>query len=83
MQPREEIRRLQAKYDITAWFYDILDFPWELQYRRWRPVLLEDVRGNVLEAGSAQDASRKPSAWGSALIRLLGRYASLKGSVSK
>lgn len=51
MQPREEIRRLQAKYDLTAWFYDILDFPWELQYRRWRPVLLEDVRGNVLEAG--------------------------------
>jgi demethylmenaquinone methyltransferase/2-methoxy-6-polyprenyl-1,4-benzoquinol methylase len=51
MQVREEVRRLQAKYDITAWFYDILDFPWELQYRRWRPGLLEDVRGCVLEAG--------------------------------
>ncbi len=51
MSPREEIRRLQTKYDITAWFYDILDFPWELQYRRWRPALLADVRGNVLEAG--------------------------------
>ena len=51
MDPPEEIRRLQAKYDITAWFYDLLDFPWELQYRRWRPGLLEDVRGRVLEAG--------------------------------
>jgi len=25
---------LQATYDVTAWFYDILDFPWELQYRK-------------------------------------------------
>ncbi|HEV2393204.1 MAG TPA: class I SAM-dependent methyltransferase [Verrucomicrobiae bacterium] len=47
----EENRRLQAKYGLTAWFYDILDLPWELQYRRWRPSLLEDVRGAVLEAG--------------------------------
>jgi ubiquinone/menaquinone biosynthesis C-methylase UbiE len=51
MLPSEELRRLQAKYNITAWFYDILDFPWELQYRRWRPGLLEAVRGRVLEAG--------------------------------
>jgi ubiquinone/menaquinone biosynthesis C-methylase UbiE len=51
MQPPEELRRLEAKYGITAWFYDILDFPWELQYRHWRPGLLADVRGNVLEAG--------------------------------
>jgi SAM-dependent methyltransferase len=51
MQPTEELRRLRAKYNLTAWFYDILDFPWELQYRRWRPGLLEDVRGRVLEAG--------------------------------
>jgi len=42
---------LQAKYNITAWLYDILDYPWELQYRRWRPILLKDVRGTVLEAG--------------------------------
>ena len=42
---------LQAKYNITAWLYDILDYPWELQYKRWRPVLLKDVRGTVLEAG--------------------------------
>lgn len=47
----EENRSLQAKYNITAWFYDILDYPWERQYRRWRPVLLKDVRGTVLEAG--------------------------------
>ena len=51
MQLREELGKLQAKYDITAWFYDILDFPWELQYRHWRPGLLEEVRGYVLEAG--------------------------------
>lgn len=39
------------KYRITSWFYDILDFPWELQYRKWRPGLVGDVRGEVLEAG--------------------------------
>lgn len=47
----EENRLLQAKYSITAWFYDILDYPWERQYRHWRPLLLQDVRGSVLEAG--------------------------------
>ena len=47
----EENRLLQAKYNITAWFYDILDYPWERQYRHWRPVLLKDVHGKVLEAG--------------------------------
>jgi len=41
----------QKRYAITAWFYDILDYPWELQYRKWRPGLLEDVSGEVLEAG--------------------------------
>lgn len=41
----------QNKYQITAWFYDILDFPWELKYRRWRPGLVGDLRGEVLEAG--------------------------------
>jgi len=39
------------RYNITAWFYDILDFPWERQYRNWRPILLQDVHGEVLEAG--------------------------------
>jgi ubiquinone/menaquinone biosynthesis C-methylase UbiE len=47
----EDNKLLQAKYNITAWFYDILDYPWERQYRNWRPVLLKDVRGEVLEAG--------------------------------
>lgn len=47
----EASRLLQAKYRITAWFYDILDYPWERLYRHWRPVLLKDVHGSVLEAG--------------------------------
>ena len=47
----EDNRFLQAKYNTTAWFYDILDYPWERQYRNWRPVLLQDVCGEVLEAG--------------------------------
>jgi ubiquinone/menaquinone biosynthesis C-methylase UbiE len=42
---------LQAKYDITAMFYDILDYPWERMYKKWRPTLLADIRGQVLEAG--------------------------------
>ncbi len=47
----EQRRALQLKYDITAWFYDILDYPWERQYRNWRPQLVGNVRGRVLEAG--------------------------------
>jgi ubiquinone/menaquinone biosynthesis C-methylase UbiE len=39
------------KYDFTACIYDILDFPWELQYRKWRPDLVGDTSGEVLEAG--------------------------------
>ena len=42
---------LQAKYDLTAIFYDVLDYPWERIYKKWRPALLADVRGRVLEAG--------------------------------
>jgi len=41
----------QKRYAVTAWFYDILDYPWERQYRKWRPELLSDVQGDVLEAG--------------------------------
>ncbi len=41
----------QKRYAVTAWFYDILDYPWERQYRKWRPGLLADVNGEVLEAG--------------------------------
>lgn len=47
----KENRLLQAKYSITAWFYDILDYPWERLYRQWRPRLLKDISGSVLEAG--------------------------------
>jgi ubiquinone/menaquinone biosynthesis C-methylase UbiE len=32
-------------------FYDILDYPWERVYREWRPQILSDLRGKVLEAG--------------------------------
>ena len=48
---REENLSLRAKYNITALFYDILDYPWERVYRTWRPWLLGDMRGKVLEAG--------------------------------
>lgn len=48
---REENQFLQLKYKITSWFYDILDYPWERLYKKWRPRLLQDVRGSVLEAG--------------------------------
>ncbi|MFQ5780341.1 MAG: class I SAM-dependent methyltransferase [Nitrospiria bacterium] len=56
---REENRLLEAKYRITAWFYDILDYPWERQYRRWRPELLKDLRGSVLEAGTGTGRNLK------------------------
>jgi len=48
---REENLSLRSKYNVTAMFYDILDYPWESIYREWRPVLLGDLRGKVLEAG--------------------------------
>ncbi len=40
----------QKRYAVTAWFYDLLDYPWERQYRKWRPGLLGDMSGEVLEA---------------------------------
>lgn len=39
------------RYNVTAHFYDFLDLPWERQYRKWRPELIGDIRGTVLEAG--------------------------------
>lgn len=42
---------LRDKYRLTAWFYDLLDYPWERQYRKWRPAILSDMSGEVLEAG--------------------------------
>jgi len=49
MHPKNKLN--QDKYQITAWFYDILDYPWELKYKKWRPSLVGDLRGEVLEAG--------------------------------
>jgi len=46
-----ENNSLQMKYRVTSMFYDILDFPWEKQYRKWRPGLLKDIYGEVIEAG--------------------------------
>jgi len=45
------MNRLESKYNITGLFYDLLDYPWERQYRKWRPTLVSDVKGIVLEAG--------------------------------
>jgi len=55
----DENRLLLKKYDITVWFYDILDYWWERQYRNWRPALWEDVQGNVLEAGVGSGGNLK------------------------
>jgi len=46
------IKCLPKKYAMTAWFYDLLDYPWERQYKKWRPQLLSNLRGSVLELGS-------------------------------
>jgi len=43
--------RNRERYAVTAWFYDILDYYWEREYRTWRPGLLRDLHGDVLEAG--------------------------------
>jgi ubiquinone/menaquinone biosynthesis C-methylase UbiE len=51
MKLHEKNLKNLAKYDITGMFYDILDYPWEREYRKWRPHLAGDLRGNVLEAG--------------------------------
>ena len=47
----EENKALHKKYQITAWFYDFMDYYWERQYRVFRPQILSNVSGNVLEAG--------------------------------
>ena len=51
MSEEQATQTLLKKYQVTCWFYDILDYPWERQYRIWRPLLLGDVSGRVLEAG--------------------------------
>lgn len=45
------LRSLQSKYRLTSRVYDVLDYPWERQYRKWRPEILKDVNGRALEAG--------------------------------
>lgn len=45
------MQHLQAKYRWTAAVYDILDYYWERQYRKWRPGILADLTGDVLELG--------------------------------
>jgi ubiquinone/menaquinone biosynthesis C-methylase UbiE len=50
-QLHEKNRPNLGRYRATALFYDLLDLPWEMIYRKWRPVLVGDVRGTVLEAG--------------------------------
>jgi SAM-dependent methyltransferase len=42
---------LERKYRVTAHVYDLLDWPWERRYRRWRPEVVGDLEGRVLEAG--------------------------------
>lgn len=42
---------LERKYRYTAPLYDLLDWPWERQYRKWRPEILGDLAGRVLEVG--------------------------------
>jgi ubiquinone/menaquinone biosynthesis C-methylase UbiE len=51
MKSREQNLYLQKKYNVTAYFYDILDYPWERIYRKWRPKLVGDLRGKILEVG--------------------------------
>lgn len=51
MKSHEKNLLLQARYNITAYFYDILDSPWERRYKKWRPALVGDLSGKVLEAG--------------------------------
>jgi ubiquinone/menaquinone biosynthesis C-methylase UbiE len=51
LQLDEANRQNLIRYRSAALFYDILDFPWELQYRKWRPALVGDMHGEVVEAG--------------------------------
>jgi len=44
-------KSLRQKYQWVARFYDVLDYPWEVQYRKWRPSIMNDIRGDVVEVG--------------------------------
>lgn len=54
---------LERKYRFTSRVYDLLDWPWERQYRRWRPSIVGDVEGRALEVGvgTGQNLSHYPS----------------------
>lgn len=52
MESHQNNLALRTKYAITARFYDILDYPWERMYKKWRPMLLHNVSGEVLELGA-------------------------------
>lgn len=49
--PSSPNKTLAKRYNLISHLYDILDYPWELRYRRWRPKLVGDVHGNILEIG--------------------------------
>jgi ubiquinone/menaquinone biosynthesis C-methylase UbiE len=48
----EAARRTQARYERIAPIYDAMEVLAERRYRRWRPLLWDQVRGpEVLEVG--------------------------------
>ena len=51
VQFHDQNRSNQSRYEITSIFYDFLDRPWEKIYSKWRPEIVGDLRGEVLEAG--------------------------------
>ncbi len=51
MKLHEKNLSLQAKYNITAYFYDILGYLWERKFRKFRSTLVGELRGKILEAG--------------------------------
>ena len=57
MKSREQNLYLQKKYNVTAYFYDILDYPWERIYRKWRPklVALEIQRIKIAIGGRGEN----------------------------
>ena len=40
---------LQRKYNYTSFVYDLLDYPWENIYQKWRPIFVEHMKGSVVE----------------------------------
>jgi ubiquinone/menaquinone biosynthesis C-methylase UbiE len=42
---------MRRTYNRTAHWYDLLDYPWEREYRTWRPLLAGDLTGSVLDLG--------------------------------